>query len=52
MLRRIRGTRLGVVGFGRLRDSTGAYDLALALGAGAMVAAALLFLSLRQRGDG
>jgi len=46
------GTAAGVVGFGRLHDSTGAYDLALALGAGAMVAAALLFLSLRQRGDG
>ncbi|MHC9418227.1 MFS transporter [Sphingomonas citri] len=43
------GTAAGVVGFGRLRDATGAYDLALALGAGAMVAAALLFLSLRQR---
>ncbi|MBW6527007.1 MFS transporter [Sphingomonas sp. RHCKR7] len=46
------GTAAGVVGFGRLRDATGAYDLALALGAGAMVAAALLFLSLRQRTAG
>ncbi|MBB3474992.1 MFS transporter [Sphingomonas sp. BK345] len=46
------GTAAGVVGFGRLRDATGAYDLALALGVGAMVAAALLFLSLRPRADG
>ncbi len=45
------GTAAGVVGFGRLRDATGAYDLALALGAGAMVTAALLFLSLRQRAE-
>ncbi|MBY9064709.1 MFS transporter [Sphingomonas yunnanensis] len=46
------GTAAGVIGFGRLRDATGAYDLALALGAGAMLAAAVLFLSLRQRPEG
>ncbi|TCP36913.1 MFS transporter [Sphingomonas sp. BK235] len=44
------GTSAGVVGFGQLRDLTGAYDVALALGTAAMVAAALLFLSLRPRG--
>lgn len=40
------GTATGIVGFGRLHDATGGDDLALALGAGGMVLAGFLFLSL------
>jgi hypothetical protein len=40
------GTAVGIVGFGRLHDATGGYTVALAIGAGGMVAAGLLFLSL------
>lgn len=43
------GTASGIVGFGRLHDATGQYDIALAIGAGALALAACLFLSLRDR---
>lgn len=43
------GTASGIVGFGRLHDATGGYDIALAIGAAALALAACLFLSLRDR---
>lgn len=43
------GTGIGVVGFGRLHDAQGDYRLALLLGAGALVAAGLCFLTLGDR---
>lgn len=43
------GTATGIVGFGRLHDSFGNYDIALGVACGALVLAALTFLSLRDR---
>ncbi len=43
------GTATGIVGFGRLHDATGSYTVALAIGAGAMAIAAVLFASLKER---
>lgn len=43
------GTGIGVVGFGRLHDAYGDYRLALLVGAGALVAAGLCFLTLGDR---
>jgi len=43
------GTATGIIGFGRLHDATGGYSIALAIAAGAMALAALLFASLRDR---
>lgn len=43
------GTGLGVIGFGRLHDNFGDYRVALLIGAGALVAAGLCFLTLGER---
>ncbi len=43
------GTAIGIVGFGRLHDAFGNYDLAIAIGTGALVVAAGLFLTLGDR---
>jgi predicted MFS family arabinose efflux permease len=43
------GTATGIVGMGRLHDAFGNYALALALAAGALVLAAVSFLSLGDR---
>jgi len=43
------GTATGIVGFGRLHDATGGYDIALGIAAAALALAACLFLSLRDR---
>lgn len=42
------GTAAGIIGFGRLHDATGAYTLALALSAAALVGAGLCFATLRD----
>lgn len=43
------GTATGIVGFGRLHDIFGNYDLALAIGCAALAMAAGLFLTLQDR---
>lgn len=43
------GTAVGIIGFGRLHDLSGGYALALTLGCGALLAAALCFLILPDR---
>ena len=42
------GTATGIVGYGRLHDLTGDYEIALAIGSGAMLLAAILFLTLKD----
>ncbi|MEH3047369.1 MFS transporter [Sphingomonas adhaesiva] len=43
------GTATGIVGFGRLYDATGSYDVALGIASGALTLTAILYLSLRER---
>lgn len=43
------GTAVGIVGFGRLHDLTGGYAIALWIAVGAMVGAAVLFATLKDR---
>jgi MFS family permease len=45
------GSAIGIVGFGRLHDSTGGYDVALLLAGIAMVVAAALLASLRATAE-
>ncbi|MEO7170400.1 MAG: hypothetical protein ABIY39_08515, partial [Sphingomonas sp.] len=42
---------IGIVGFGRLHDSTGGYDVALLIAGIAMVVAAALLASLRATAE-
>ncbi|WP_153002635.1 MFS transporter [Sphingomonas endophytica] len=46
----ISGTAVGIIGFGRLHDMSGGYALALTLGCGALLMAALCFLVLPDHG--
>ena len=46
------GTAGGIVGWGRLHDATGDYDVALTVATVAMAMAGLLFLTLRGAGGG
>ncbi|MEH3101584.1 MFS transporter [Sphingomonas adhaesiva] len=49
VLMALAGTATGIVGFGRLYDATGSYDVALGIASGALTLTALLYLSLRER---
>lgn len=49
VLMALAGTATGIVGFGRLYDATGDYDVALGIASGALTLTALLYLSLRER---